>query len=313
MGPTPEFRPYIGSRTIEHFGNEVGQPHSMMTYGSDQSGTVEYRFNRLGFRGDELDPSAARSIYVCGCSHTFGTGNAEEHTWPTPFADLYAGYHGIEPGNVSVVNFSEGGTSNRYIARTLIDQCRVHKPDLAIAHFSEVGRTEFLFPPGLWRGEIPFGISKSFAGVGPWQSANWLKRQYWLLRDFRGVERRPASEILRWGRAYYTRTYRSGRAAYETLQDILMFQFFCQAADIDFLICCVDYGKLVDALDNSAVRALWEMVDHDRLTDFAVSDAGFRVDRAADGSHPGQESHRRFAEKLFEHYHGHQSSSNASL
>ncbi len=307
------FRPYIGSRTREHYGAEAGQTHTLRAYGSDRSGTITYRFNRFGFRGDELNPDAEKVIFVGGCSHTIGTGNSQEDTWPTPFANHYAAHHGMSSEQLSLLNFGEGATSNRYISRTLIDQCHAHKPDLAIAHFSEVGRTEFLLPPGLWTGWVPTPESKTVAAVGPWQNAGWLKRQVWLVRDFRGEERRAAKAILDWARGYYAHTYRGRRAAYETLQDMLMFQFFCQANEIEFMMCCVDYQKLLAALDNLAVRILWEMIDHERLMDFAVSDSETGVDIAADGSHPGPESHRLFAEKLWKGYVELQSSSNASL
>lgn len=307
------FRPYIGSRTREHFGDAAGQPHSRSTYGSDRSGTVTYRFNRFGFRGDDLDPAAEKVVFVGGCSHTFGTGLEQEHTWATLFADDYGRHHGVEQGDVCLLNFSEGGTSNRFICRTLIDQCSAHQPDLAIAHFSEVGRTEYILPPELWTGERPTADSRSVAEVGPWQQAGWLKRQAWLLRDFRGEERQTAKTILDWAHAYYSRTYRGRRAVYETLQDMLLFQYFCQTRGIEFMMCCVDYQKLTAALDNVTVRILWDMIDHDRLVDFAVSDASLRVDDAADGDHAGPESNRLFAERLSQRYVELQSSSNASL
>jgi len=308
-----DFRPYIGSRIREHYGSEAGRAHSISEYGKDRSGTVTYNFNRFGFRGSELNPNAKKVIYVSGCSHTFGTGNSQASTWPAPFARDYALHHGLNSKEISLLNFAEGATSNRCISRTLIDQCRVHKPDLAIAHFSEVGRTEFLMPPGLWTGWVPNSESRSVAAVGPWQNAGWLKRQVWLLRDFRGEERHAAKTILDWARSYYARTYRGHRAAYETLQDMLIFQYFCQAHEIEFMMCCVDYQKLVAALDNLAVRILWEMIDHARLVDFAISDSSTRVDTAADGAHPGPESHRLFADKLWNSYLELQSSSNASL
>ena len=261
-------RPYVGSRTHEHFGATPGRRHSTSVYGSDRSGTIRYEFNELGFRGDDLDLDADTIIYVAGCSHTFGTGNTQERSWPTQFADNYARHHGLDAERMSLMNFSEGGTSNRFICRTLIDQCRAHQPDLAIAHFSEVARTEYMVPPGLWPDE-----DKPVSAVGPWLQAGWLKRQIWLLRGFRGAERLPAKTILDWAHGYYAHAYQGRRAAYETLQDMLMFQQFCQLHDIEFMMCCVDYDKLVTALDNLVVRILWDMIDHDRLVDFAVSDS----------------------------------------
>ena len=307
-----EFRPYIGSRTTEHYGSQPGQEHTIPTYGSDRSHTVEYRFNRFGYRGSELREDAQRVIYVCGCSHTFGTGLAEKDAWPSGFAAKYAAHHGVGPDDLCLLNFSQGGGSNRYITRTLIDQCAVHKPNMVIAHFSEIGRTEYILEPGLFTGWVPHSDSRSVAAVGPWQNASWLKRQLWLRRDFRPVDRHAARHILRWTRAYYSGAYRLNRAVYETLQDMLTLQLYCQRHDIDFMMSCVEYDRLVSQLDNVAIRILWDLIDHDRLTAFAVSDASSRVDRAADDGHPGPKSHQLFVEKLWESYREAQSSSNAS-
>ena len=51
-----------------------GTNGAVRMYGADRSGLKSYRFNSLGFRGEEPDPAAAVRILVCGCSHGFGTG-----------------------------------------------------------------------------------------------------------------------------------------------------------------------------------------------------------------------------------------------
>ena len=137
---------YCGSRVREHLG-ECGPPHVRPTYGRDQTGTQLYRFNSLGYRGEEFDPDARVTIFVCGCSNAFGTGLGLEETWPSRFRSAYAERHGYARGEVNVLNFSEGAASNDYIARTLITQCSEVKPDVVVAQFSPINRAE-----GLYRG-----------------------------------------------------------------------------------------------------------------------------------------------------------------
>ena len=42
---------------------------------------ILYRYNSLGFRGDEFD-GTLKTVIVLGCSFTFGTGLREDQAWP---------------------------------------------------------------------------------------------------------------------------------------------------------------------------------------------------------------------------------------
>lgn len=80
-------------------------------YGKDQSGTKGYRFNSLGFRGEDVSMDAAKRIFACGCSITFGEGLDLEETWSAQFQKKYAARYGIHASTVNLLNFGESGAS----------------------------------------------------------------------------------------------------------------------------------------------------------------------------------------------------------
>lgn len=304
--------PYIGSSVHEHFGPSGG-PHSVDHYGTDLSGTKVYRFNSLGFRCGEFRENAARKIYVCGCSYTLGTGLDVEETWPVLFSQLYAKHVGLRDDEICLMNFSQGGSSNRYIARTLIEQSYRHPPDLVIAHFSYIARTEFLLPTELFDRSDPRAIHIAVAPVGPWLASASLSKRWSELRRIPPPFRQAAKQITRWAKDYYAKIYDQSRAVYETLENILALQHFCSARGIDCLMCCADHEMLgmKESLDNSAIRALFQMVDSTRFLDFAMPDKSIHIDKAADDAHPGPRANRIFADRLLTEYVGIQSSSSA--
>src|SRR5687767_15584642 len=73
-------------------------------FGHDQSGTKSYVFSTLGYRGDELDPAAARRIFVAGASVAFGSGLDAGEAWPALFRRAYADAHGLTPAAVNLLN-----------------------------------------------------------------------------------------------------------------------------------------------------------------------------------------------------------------
>src|SRR5882762_5127353 len=119
-----------------------------------------YRFNSLGFRGEEFDPAARLKIFVSGCSYTFGLGVQHEESWPTLLKKRLADRRGVPSDQANLQNFSQVGASNEYIARTIIRQCDRVRPDLAIIAFTHRERTEYLAPGvtrnlGLWDLDTP--------------------------------------------------------------------------------------------------------------------------------------------------------------
>jgi len=87
---------------------------------------ILYRFNSIGYRGSDFNPVASLRIFACGCSYTFGMGVADLETWPRHLLASLGTRHGLAPLEWEVQNFSQIGASNRYIARTIVEQCARH-------------------------------------------------------------------------------------------------------------------------------------------------------------------------------------------
>ena len=136
---------YRGSRKAEHLGPDRKGGHTLSKYGNDKSNTKSYTFNSAGFRSEELNPNATFKLFVCGCSYTFGTGLNVEESWPFLFKQHLAEYRDISLASINLLNFSQGGASNDYIVRTLIEQISYTQiqPDLIIVGFTSLNRFEF--------------------------------------------------------------------------------------------------------------------------------------------------------------------------
>lgn len=139
-----ELLKYKGTRRREHWGPNGKGGHTLSQYGVDKSHTKTYRFNSSGFRGEELNPNAAIKIVVCGCSYTFGTGVNVEQGWPFLFKKHWAEHQRIPIESINLLNFSQGGASNDYVVRTLIEQISHTqiRPDMVIAGFTHLERFE---------------------------------------------------------------------------------------------------------------------------------------------------------------------------
>ena len=276
-------RAYSGPRTDEHVGAD-GAPHAISVYGSDQSGTKAYRFNSLGFRGEEYDPAARATIFVCGCSITFGTGLDVEETWAHRFKLGYAERRGLAPADVNLLNFSQGGASNDYIARTLLDQCSRVRPTLVLAQFTVMNRAE-----AYARGE-PFSI-----GLGLWPG--WST--WWRFLGVPWAKKRVVYERMRVASGY-ARSYSPELGFANGLRNILLLQSFCRAREIDCAMSWSDHWRIADPrFGGSATFApLVALLDRSSLCDFSIRDPDIRTDTAADGGHPGPGSNATFAERL---------------
>ena len=277
---------YSGSRTREHLSG-AGRPYVRSTYGTDRSGTKSYRFNSLGFRGEEHDPDAVATIFVCGCSNAFGIGLNAEETWVHQFKLAYAESRGIDPSNVNVLNFSQGAASNDYIARTLLTQCAQVRPDLVIAQFAPMYRSE-----GFVDGQ-PYCIGTGLSSVLVWLQClrvPWGSK--WMV-----VRRiRQASG--------HARGYSVESGLANTLRNMLLLQFYCRTNDIGCVMTWSDRRRLdnPELRDNLALAPLIALLDPACFCDFAIRDSDILTDVAADGRHPGPASNAAFAARLLEFY-----------
>jgi hypothetical protein len=293
---------YSGERFHEHFGLSLTGYAVRSTYGRDVSGTISYRFDDLGFRCSTTEAPAA--IHVCGCSYTFGVGLKYEQTWPSVFASLYNERCAEKTG---VANFSQGAASNRYIARTLLTQAEAVRPRAIVALFSHVGRTEYIVTPAE-RALIGAGpITRHAENLGtiaalPKYSVNWLRRQRLSIADIPAGLRPLTRHFLAWARSYYEDSYTDARALFESIESLLLVQYFCESRGIEYLMSWVDHARLSEPwiVEHSALGPMVRLLNRERLVDFSLLDV--LVDRAADGSHPGPRSNEIFAQRLWERF-----------
>jgi len=93
---------------------------------------IKYRFNRQGFRGDEINNP---DCLCFGCSFTMGTGLREEHTWPAQFSSITG---------MSVANLGHAGSSNDTAVRFALHYIPLLKPKYAIWVQTDAGRIEII-------------------------------------------------------------------------------------------------------------------------------------------------------------------------
>jgi hypothetical protein len=262
--------PYDGLRKLEHFGSGGG-PYVTNAYGFDRSGSKTYRINSLGFRGQEPSEEPRARIFVCGCSYTFGVGLNAEELWAYKVKDRVAAAWGLDPMQVDLLNFSQGGASNCYIVRMLVCQSTRLRPDLLLALFTHKARYE------LYDHDRTVYVMPRW--VGMYRNTEWAERveHSWL-----GMTEHDL--------------------AMRYLKNVLMLQWYCKANEIPFL-----FGSIEDMVNEGyfekirtpVTEPLLAAIDFDRLVPLRAS---MCVDKAADGSHPGPLSHDLMAEAFWQSY-----------
>ncbi len=294
--------PYVGP--LAYAGQDrdrrshLGRSFTTDGYGHDRGAPGRYRFNSLGFRCPEFDPAAESYVFVFGESHAFGYFVEASEAWPQRFANLWAEHHAIQPGALCLQNFAEVGAANTTIARAVVTQCSVVRPDLVLVHFSDFQRTQTYIEGQPYR-------------VGPWLVQGGVE-----LATTAPGQRELAAEQIRRAQHYYrfavgTENPEDERdfdprfeatLLEETLRSILLVQLFCASRGITAVATC----DRSDALLGNAVRS------HPTLAPLAAAvDPSFlgspRIwsvdgDAAADEGHAGPERHDRFARAMFEWY-----------
>lgn len=285
--PERPLLPYDGSRTEEHLGDEPRHGgHEIRSYGADRSGKISYRFNSLGFRGEEYRPAAGKHVFVCGPSTAFGTGLPLEASWPHLFKVAYARHHALPPDEVNLLNFSQGGAGNDYMVRTAMTQCARVKPDLLLVELA----------PGHSRTEY---FSSEVTG-----SDRHLLFGAWLFGDDGSVRpkiKEEHPEILGPLLGYFD-YYSDEIGVMSTVKAVLLLQLYCKVQSIPYLVC---WGwREGAASDISRYRShisiapLLDLVDWQRVFPHAIADDC--IDKAADGYHAGAESCARYAQRLWQ-------------
>lgn len=113
-------------------------------YDIDQSETVIYRFNSMGFRCEEYDPAAAFRICIVGESNAVGVGLRLEDTFGHKLKCHIAALLQIDSEQVNLINLSVAGASADYCVRTLYRQVRDCEFDLLVCQLPHQARAEYI-------------------------------------------------------------------------------------------------------------------------------------------------------------------------
>ncbi len=248
--------------------------------------TTGYTFNSLGYRGAEPNPMAKARILTSGCSYTFGEGLDYHEAWVTQFAGLYARHRGLGAEEVDLINLAQGGASNDYIARTVVPHLRRVEPDLVVVLFTYKNRVEVML-------DDP-GNPPLVASLGPW--AVELDQ---IGGATAGTQARRAA-VRAEGASHHYVTYTDEAGLINALKNMLLVQFACRAAGIDYVFSWVEH-ELLDGLSthaNPIIHDLAATLDQGRFCRSAPTDTHRQLDLAPDGVHPGSLSNAQFASDL---------------
>lgn len=284
----PELEPFSGQLTRFHV-SPKGEPRTLKIYGRDVSESKQYHFNSLGFRCDEFRADAPFKLFVSGSSYAVGTGLNQEETWPWLFSREMARHHGIDPDELCLMNFAEGGASNDYVARMAISQCHRVRPDLLVAEFVFKNRSE-----GFLEGS-PFQ-------VGSWLLLNWRERRR-ALREAPAALRDTIRGRLEAIKHYYA-WYNDEHGFLNVLKNMLLVQGFCQARHIPYFLIWTEHEQLESTAltENPVLSPLLDVLDRNRLCDFGIADEDIYVDKGADQAHPGPQSQLIYSARLAQFY-----------
>ncbi|MCB0336712.1 MAG: hypothetical protein KDD62_10420 [Bdellovibrionales bacterium] len=237
--------------------------------GPDQSRTKIYRYNSLGYRGEEYDPAAAFRIFTFGCSNTFVTGLNWEEGFPYRFKERVAEHFGYQVSELNLMNFSAGGHSNDYSVRTMLRQCEDESPDLILFDPSPINRIEYVNEGGYGEFFCPGRTSQTQKSL-----------EYY---DF------------------YTETM----GFVNFVKNLLFVQWYCQARSLSYLFhirwcdidrfrsnrTCLDY---IEQLDFSRICSSRDIAKVDDAADRIYNENGDLI-----WSHDGPVTNKLIADRLY--------------
>ena len=257
-------------------------------YATDLSGTVAYRFNSYGFRGEEFNPEAKARIFVAGESTAIGVGISEEQSWFGKFKGHYCEQRGLQKDSVNLLNFSQAGASTDYTCRVLLQQCEMTRPDLVVAVLSSTNRIELLLDDDIGNlpnqniNVLPF-LGNALANVGNKKTS--------LLT--------PAekSDLLESIDAFYT-FYTNRQGLCNQINNVLLLQNYFNNCGIPYLIWVFhqhDCRPKIDKINDNMLSDLAGIVDDDLVISMEYDQSG---ERAADGIHVGPVAQENIAYHL---------------
>lgn len=104
--------------------------------------SIKYKWNQEGYRCDEFYKKSDFKTLVVGSSVSLGTGLKLEETYAYRFFKSIANQLGLS--DFAFFNLSDGGATNAYITRSLIEYLDFLNPDLILIQFAEVWRYEYV-------------------------------------------------------------------------------------------------------------------------------------------------------------------------
>lgn len=236
-------------------------------YGQDTSETVEYRFDSSGYRGEEYRSDAKVRICVIGESHAFGTGVHFEETFGFRLKAMLAKVMGLNLHDVNLLNFSFGGASADYCARTLHRQLPQVSVDFVVCVVPPMDRIEFK------NGKIYNSLVVGSV-------------------DVTQLEKLP-SHLLGYCEYYSHEVGRLNR-----VKNLLLMQGLLRSLDIEYVFAVENMPTAGDGFD--AIDPYLSALDEERVMRHRFFLPKF--DRAADGDHAGPRTHGAFAIQLFHHF-----------
>jgi len=290
--------PYSGAPLANPKNNEHVPNTVSYCCNHDRSGKVKYRFNSLGFRGEDYNEDAKFHIFVCGPSEAFGLGLNEEETWWHQFRLQYAHNRGVGPSEVNILNFSQIGASMDYVARVIVSQCQRVKPDLVLGALSPSSRTEyFTDETERYFTEKAVTFNPSMYNLLSHHDENEFFRQ-----RTESLSEDDHEELLTAVEGFYS-YYTNRVGLINRLKNIMLVQQFCKANSIPHLFCTLHRFGLEKEFAMHlppSIRALAECIDYNRIYTHGILHPNYK--KAADGVHPGEEVNRGVALRLWEFF-----------
>lgn len=163
---------------------------------------------------------------------------------------------------VTCLNFSQSGASNDYITRTAIRQCAAAKPSLLVAYFTYAARKEIV-------------EGAEIHGWGSWNA--------------------DSCDLFRSQLGCYTKE----EAIVNTLKNIALLQMYCVEKEIPHFFILQEIDKIFrdNQADHAVLGDYFRLIDWRRFAEFRME----WLDSGRDNRHPGPQSHRAFADRIFSH------------
>jgi hypothetical protein len=159
------------------------------------------------------------------------------------------------------------------VTRTLVKQCDLEPPTLAIAAFTHTSRTEYLDGPEI-------------RNLGHWD----------LPVNDASIQRVDSP-----GRRFF-RQYSADTGLQNLLINMVLFQSAMERRGIPYIIVWVDVDALSQAVSSPVLRGYGTVLNESRISRLSIKHPGILVDSAE--AHPGQKSHERFAAALIKEFDG---------